>query len=316
MDEETRGIVITSDLHVRGQYKTGIDFLQGFLSAHRRVPKCDALRGIEYILAGDITPFTENGWHEDAGYQAKLKVLAETGDHGLAKKAQQEAWTTHKEEMIKYGLNSQVWSVELIRQLESYMGRGILKKMIKVMGNSTPIISADQRDACDLVWGRDVESTMEELVCRSDAITLLSDVTFDRFRDCVLITIPYSKDAEKQKRYLKSLESFEEHNEIRRAINNIYVIYHENRHPELLGVKRPAEMQCLHEMIGVVRDKYPNAEIYEVCGHTHKIPKERQIRTPENTFLVPVGVDKETLMARTILLFPLEGFTELDYHVG
>jgi hypothetical protein len=102
---------------------------------------------------------------------------------------------------------------------------------------------------------------------------------------------------------------------VRGAINNVYVVYHENRHPELLDVKRPAEMQCLHEMIDVVMYKYPHAEIYEVCGHTHKIPKERQIRTPERTFLVPVGVDKETLMARTILLFPSEGFTEMDYHL-
>ena len=74
-------------------------------------------------------------------------------------------------------------------------------------------------------------------------------------------------------------------------------------------------MQCLHEMVDVVKDKYPNATVYEVCGHIHAIPeKETMVETPEKTFIVPVGIDKKTLLGRTVVITQ-DKIEKVDYQV-
>jgi hypothetical protein len=301
-------IAITSDLHVGGQFEAGIEALL------TQFAKEGSLCHFDLYINGDGTPFTERGWVEDPGYQAKKRIRKETGDETLAREAQKKAWDIYKDEMIEYGLRSHRLSVELIGNISRLVGNRVINEVQKLRGNSTPIISIDQRKALDLKE-RKKGSTMEEMLKDSPHIRLYDDVSEKRYNSALLVSIPYSECSQEQEDYLAILKKIPTQS----GITDVFLIYHENRFPELVGMEgKPVMMKdCLGQAVDILKTKYSQATVYEVVGHNHVIPEDDfRISTEDKTLLVPVGVDSSKLIAATLVIVPGNEIQRVDYDVS
>ena|SRR3989344_3934530 len=143
-------IAITSDLHVMGQFERGIDNLLNELD----VPD---LKGIDIYIDGDMTPVYDGEWKDDPGYAAVKRIRKEMAGkmppkevERLAREAQEKAWETDRDEMILYGLKSQAMSMDLIDYIKEGFQKGLFNTIQKIKGNSTEIISEDQRRALEI----------------------------------------------------------------------------------------------------------------------------------------------------------------------
>ncbi len=319
-------VAISSDFHVDGQFERGIEDLI------RRIGIDKNLRHVDFYSAGDFIPFTENGWHEDPGYMEKKrlrKVLAEKGlppdeVEKLAREGQEKAWDTHREEMIKYGLTSHRLSKKLAAALWNFTGEKVMNPLRKVTGNCVPIISRDQRKALELSGAENPStmddylfslSTMNDWILNGEidqVIRVYDTVRQERYGNVMVVTIPYTENKENQAKCLNKLKELKKEDDVK----EVYVIYHENRYPALVGMKgKPVMMQCLHEMVDVVINKYANAEINEVVGHNHLLPppNEFKIKTQVGTFMIPVGLDMRLLVGATLVITPGQQSKRCDY---
>lgn len=301
-----KNIAFTSDLHVSGQFEKTVEALQ------RQYGNPNTL---DFFMVGDMTPFTPFGkWVEDPGYMTKKLVRKKLADSGmdpaliekLAKTAQKDMWNCETETMKAYGLTSQEMSEASVKNIVNCVNNGILNPLLKIMGNSTAIISSDQKKALELEGSN--KQTIEEMIKGvPDKIKVLEGVTYSDKNEIIVVTMPFSTDVKEQKEYLnqiKGIYNLNNKSHFASDVTRVLFAYHENRMPELVGNKgKPVAMkEVLDESVDILSETFPNARIYEIVGHNHVIPKQLTIDYGGKTEFIPVGIDLKTLKARTLIV--------------
>jgi len=319
-----KATAITADIHADSMFKQGI---------YRLLQETDDfnLKGIDVRINGDLAPafkvpLEEGKERDNPRYAEKKRVrkdLAEKVKSGelditpaeiekRARAAEKIAAEKYRDEMIDYAEDSLRYSHDIVDYI-----RGLVPKWLNPVllekGNSTKIVSDDQLILRELP-GRKKEPVLEDLIDKYPrAIKVIKKVRVDRYGDALLITIPYTENKKVQKSYTNQLKRMLK----RSGVKDVFAVYHENRFPEMVGMEgKPVVMNCLHEMMDIVKSKYPGAKVHEVVGHNHVIRKEDyMVETPDKTLLIPVGIDFKTLNCRTLLIKPGEEPKPLYYQM-
>ncbi len=187
----------------------------------------------------------------------------------------------------------------------------VLGPIMKIWGNSTVIVANDQRKALDLA-GRGDEPTLMDMLAERRHIWPANSLTCEQYGERMVVTIPYTEDRTAQAYAIAGAKTLPTDGDIKEVL----FVYHENRFPGLLDVKAPVVTQATTDAVfDILRHKFPKAQIYEVAGHNHVIPDEPMIRTEAGSLLVPVGIDKETLVGATLIAEPNRPLERISYEV-